>query len=335
MLTLPILLSALVGGSSTAEAAGFQAKTMRAPLSASEVERALIIGRGWLEFSLGADVKYATGFWDENGNAVEFDYARWLYTTEHLGIRYGITRRSEFFWDIPFHYARLTNEHLGTDLSDFGIGDIHFGYRYEFLRRNAPLTSLIGELQMKMPSGSEAPASYIGGPNTMTAIVFSTGQPDMYLSLHAKQQVGPLAFTGGVSYIHRFSAVTQFLVEVKEYQFQGRFKPGDEVRAHLEPMVQLGPVAVSADAIFGYRMAAAMGTTSGGLIPDQNLDEVVGSDGMTLDLAPAITFNITRGFDARLGGNIPLMGEDLSFWPLEEISPTRGYTGSATLEFRY
>jgi hypothetical protein len=332
VLTLPILLYSLL---SPAQAAGFQAKTMRAPLSASEVERALVIGRGWLEFAVGADIKYATGFWDSEGNAQEFDYARWLYTTERLGIRYGIARRGEFFWDIPFHYARLTNEQLGTDISDFGIGDIHFGYRYEMLRRNAPLTSLIAELEMKVPSGAEAPASYIGGPNTMTTIVFSTGQPDLYLALHGKQQFGPLAITAGASYIHRFSAVTQFLVEVKEYQFQGRFKPGDEIRLHLEPMLQLGPVAASANTVFGIRRMAYMGTTSSGLIPDANLDPVEGTDGMTLDISPALTFNITRGFDARFGATLPLMGEDLAFWPLEEISPTRGITGSATLEFRY
>jgi hypothetical protein len=330
-----LLLPALISSFAPAEAAGFEVKTMRAPLSASEVERSLIIGRGWLEFGLGADVKFANGYWDENGKAQDFEGARWLYTTERIGIRYGITRRSEFYWQVPFHYVQLTNEKLGTNTSDFGLGDMHFGYRFEWFRKDAPLTSVVTELEMKVPSGSEAPASYIGGPNTVESIVLSTGQPDLYIGLKAKQQLGPIAISGGATYIHRFSAVTQFTVEVEEYQFAGRFRPGDEVRVNLEPMVQLGPVAISAEGVFGYRLNAAMGTTSKGIIPDANLDPILGTSGWYLDVNPGIVAHITRGFDVDLGASIPIRGEDLAFWPLEEISPTRGITGSATLELRY
>ena len=335
------MILAMLVGSDLAEAAGFQAKTMRAPLSASEVERPLIIGRGWLEFELGADVKYATGYWDSAGVAQDFQGAEWLYTTERLGVRYGITRRSEFYWNIPFHYVRLTNPRLGmtvedgTATSDFGLGDLSAGYRYEFLRRDAPTTSVIFDLKMKMPSGSEAPASYIGGPNTVSAIVLSTGQPDLWLMLRGKQQVGPVGLELGAGYIRRFSAVTQFVVEVEEYQFQGRFKPGDEIHAEAKAQVQLGPVAVGAEAIYGYRLVSAVGTTSSGLIPDASLDAIPGTDGDYLDVRPGAVVNITRGVDLNLGATIPVLGVDLAFWPLEVISPTRGITGHGSIELRY
>lgn len=308
---------------------------MRAELSAVEVERPLVIGRGWLEFGLGADIKNATGYWSSTGDAMDFENASWLYTTERLDIRYGIARRGELYWNVPFHYVNLSNDALGTDTSDFGIGDPRFGWKREWFRRDAPLTSVVTDLQFKMPTGKEAPATYVGGPNTVTGFVLSTGTLDAALYLRAKQQAGPLAFTGSVGYVHKFSSVTQYVLEVEEYQFLGRFKPGDEVQAGLEVMAQLGPIALSGDALYRMRMVAEVGTTSDGILPDKHLDPIAGTDGQALDVTPALTVNITRGFDFRAAVGIPVMGEDLMFWPLEELTPTRGMTYSGTIELRY
>ena len=52
-----------------AVAGGFEAKTMRDSLAAREVERPLVIGKGWLEAGLGFDLKNSNGFWDEEGKA--------------------------------------------------------------------------------------------------------------------------------------------------------------------------------------------------------------------------------------------------------------------------
>jgi hypothetical protein len=331
----PVLLTALMFSLPDAEAAGFQVKTMRAPMSASEVERSVLIGRGWLEFDLGADIKNTTGYWDEQGQKQEFDAANWLYTTQRIGVRYGVTRRSEFFWLFPFHYVRLSNEKLGTDTSDFGLGDLHVGYRYEWFRRDAPLTSIVTDFELRLPSGSEAPASFVGGPNTVSEIVLSTGQPDLTLALKGKQQLGPISLMASIGYVRRFSAVTQFTIEVDQYQFLGRFKPGDEIQAHFAPTVQLGPIALAAEGVYGRRLLSKMGTTAAGLLPDNDLDVIQGTDGDYMDLTPSATIHLTRGFDISGGATIPLMGEDLSFWPLEEISPTRGITYSATVELRY
>lgn len=318
----------------SAEAAGFQAKTMRAPLSAVEVERALVIGRGWLEFGLGADVKPATGQWSADGEAVPFDDARWLYTTQRLDIRYGIARRGELWWSVPFHYVRLQNERLGTDTSDFGIGDPKMGWRREWIRKDAPTRSVITDLEFKVPAGGESPGTYIGGPNAMTGFILSTGTADAGLSVRGKQQIGPAAVTAGVGYLHRFSGVVQYAIETDQQQFLGRFKPGDELRVSVEPAVQIGPVHVAAEALFRHRQASMVGTTSGGLLPDAHLKPIAETDGVSLDVKPAVTLNLTRGVDIQGAVGIPLMGEDLLF-PFEEITPTYGITYSGTVEFRY
>lgn len=330
-----MLLTALALMTAPAEAAGFQAKTMRSPLSAVEVERPLIIGRGWLELGLGADVKLATGYWGEGGKPLAWDSAKWLYTTQRADMRYGISRRGELYASVPFHYVKLTNDALGTNTDNFGIGDPHFGWRLEWFHRDAPTTSIISELDMKVPTGSESAATYIGGPNTVSTFVMSTGTPDLSLSAKGRQQLGPLAFDASVGYVHRFSAVTQYVIEVEQYQFLGRFRPGSEVRASAGALAQLGPVALGADALFRLRFPAASGTTSSGLIPDAHLEPIEGTDGWSVDLNPKLTANVTRGFDVNAGVGIPLRGEGLGLFPLEEITPTRGITWSGSIELRY
>ena len=84
-----------------AVAGGFEARTMRDSLAAREVERPLVIGKGWLELNLGLDVKNASGFWDADGNAQDFDQAQWLYTTQRATLRYGIAKRADFWWVLP------------------------------------------------------------------------------------------------------------------------------------------------------------------------------------------------------------------------------------------
>lgn len=344
---LVMLLLALTFGSGPAQAAGFQAKTMRAPLAAVEVERPLIIGRGWFEVGLGMDYKVAggcwpspdscvaeTGAWGSDGAVDPFDHARWTYTTQRLDVRYGISRRAEIYWSVPFHYVNLQNDQLNTDISDFGLGDPRFGWKLEWVRKDAPTTSVVTDLQFKLPSGSESPGTYIGGPNTVSDFVLSTGTMDAALHLRGKQQFGPFAVTGSVGYVHRFSGVTQFAVETENHYFLGRFRPGSETQVAVEPMVQAGPVAVSAEVLYRLRLKSATGTTSPGLFPDAYLVPIEGSDGWSLDVTPAVTVAVTRGVDLHVAMGIPLRGEDLLF-PLEELTPTRGFTYSGTAEFRF
>jgi hypothetical protein len=343
-----VLLSlALLLGSDPAEAAGFQAKTMRAPLAAVEVERPLIIGKGWLEFGIGFDFKQAgpcwpspttclaeTGAWGSDGEVDAFDSAKWTYTTESLDVRYGISRRAELYWNVPFHYVNLTNASLGTDTSDFGIGDTRFGWKLEWVRRNAPTTSVVTDLQFKLPTGSESPGTFIGGPNTVSDFVQSTGTMDAALFVRGKQQFGPFAVNASVGYVHRFSGVSQYVLETTEGQFLGRFKPGSETQVAIEPMIQAGPAAISAEVLYRLRGLSAAGTTSGGIYPDANLTPIDGTDGWSLDLTPAVSVAVTRGVDLRVAMGIPLRGEDLLF-PLEDVTPTRGFTYSGSAEFRF
>lgn len=327
-------LALLLLPSSPAEAGGFEAKTMRAPLSSREVERPLIIGKGWLEFGLGADVKQAKGYWGPDGEPLEFDSATWLYTTESLTLRYGIARRAELYWHMPVHYLKLEND-LGANQQGVYIGDPRFGWNFEVYRTDAPLTSVITRVEMKVPAGNEVPGSYIAGPATFTNFITTTGTADLLVGLEGKRQFGIFGVQAGTHYTYRFSGLASYLIETENNQFNARIKPGWIVDADVDGMLQLGPVALIAGGWFLNRDETRIGTTSPGLFPDQNLQPVAESGGWAAGVHGGATLNATRNVDLVLDAELPLRGEDFMFFPIEDLHPTRGVTWSADLEFRF
>ena len=337
------LASTVAASGLDAHAAAFEAKTMRETLSAREVERPLILGKGWVEFGLGMDYKVASGAWDGSGEQLDwsadageaFDGARFTYTTQRLGLRYGITRRGELYWTVKSHHISLANDQLGTELSQFGLGDPRFGYKFELFRSLAPVTSVILYGDYKAPAGNESPGNYVGGPTTFSSFIMTTGTPDAEFGLRAKRQVGPIALEGGVGYIQRFSGVVQYVIETELNQFSGRIKPGNVTKADASLLVGLGPVALDAGALLQVRDDTRVGPTAAGLFPAKNLAVVEESGGWSLDATGGFTFNMTRGVDLVGAVTVPVRGEDLMFFPIEDIHPTRGNTYSGTVEFRY
>jgi hypothetical protein len=329
---LVLFASAWVGQS---HAAGFEAKTMRESLSSREVERPLVLGKGWMEAALGFDLKNADGYWGPDGAAEEFDRAEWMYSTQSVTIRYGLAKRAELWWRLPWHYASLTNNKLGTETSDFGMGDPSFGYKLELFRSSAPTTSIIGEVFYKAPAGDDAPGNYIGGPNTFNNIVWTSGTPDMGVGIAGKRQYGPFAMKMGLQYTHRFSSAVGYLIETEFNQFQARIKPGDTIAYDLDLMLQVGPVALHSAWMVQNRQLTRIGTASAGLFGDANLKPVEESDGTSVDGQIGAVLNLTRGVDLTVDVRRSLVGEDLMFFPIEQIHPTRGTTYSTALELRY
>lgn len=329
------LLLGLALWTSPAQAGGFEAKTMRAPLSSREVERALVLGKGWVEITLANEVKRAEGYWDSQGTAQSFTDASWLYSTQTLLGRYGITQRGELFWMAETHYVSLTNDTLRTDIRQFGIGDPEFGYSMELFRSLAPLTSVVAYGRYKAPLGNESPGNYIGGPNTFSAVVMTTGTPDISVGMAAKRQFGPAALRLDGRYVFRASGLPMYAVETTNNQFQVRIKPGDLVRLNAELQLQLGPVALMGGGVYESREPTRIGNTSAGLLPSRDLEIYEGSDGWSFDVQTGAVAHLTPGVDLRYSANIPVRGEDLMFFPIEDIHPTRGTTHTGALTFRY
>lgn len=332
--TLSLTLGmALLSGS--ALAGGFEAKTMRAPYSSRAVERGLVLGKGWVEISLSNELKRADGYWNNAGNAVNFRDASWMYSTQSIHGRYGITQRGELFWMAETHYVQLTNDALGTDIQQFGVGDPEFGYTFEVFRSLAPLTSVVTYGKYKAPLGNESPGNYIGGPNTFSAVVMTTGTPDVTVGAAAKRQFGPAAATIDAGYVYRMSGLPMYAIETDNNQFQVRVKPGNIVRLRGELQLQLGPVALMGAGTYQQRDATRIGNTSPGLLPSRNLEAVENSDGWSFDADAGATVHVTRGVDLAYTATIPVRGEDFMFFPIEDIHPTRGTTHFGAFIFRY
>ena len=54
-----------------------------------------------------------------------------------------------------------------------------------------------------------------------------------------------------------------------------------------------------------------------------------------VDAQGGILINASRGVDVDLHVNVPLAGQDLQFFPIEDIQPTYGLTFGGNVEMRY
>ena len=305
-------------------------------MPAREIERPLDMPRAWNNFTLSHTTKMGTGAWSPEGKVDKFDAAKWTYHTTTLEWRWGIARRAEMGWRLPVHTGNLKNDVLGTDTTSMGFGDIAFLYKYSLLHSEAPLTSVVIEVEAEGPTGREAPATYAGGPMQMSEFVTTSGTWDLYAGVAAKRQVGPLAFVGRLGYERRFSGLVQFLVDTNVNQFVGRFKPGDRVTASAAAMVQGGPIVLTVQPRFELRGETRMGHTSSNWFnPASELRAVPNSGGWSMDLDTRLSANVTKGFDAHVTWSLPLRGEDLQFFPIEDIQPTYGQTFGGAVEVRF
>jgi len=336
-MNLRLILAAVLLLPSVALANPFQQKTMQDPFSARIVERSLVMPKGWIELSLGGEAKDSTSYWDENGEAVDFSGARFLYTTERLSFRWGLFPNAEAFLTLKGHYVALTNSEHGTDRAGIYRGDPTIGTRIKLVESTAPLTSVAAVIELKSPGGNESPGSYIGGPTTFQSFVTTTGGHDLRLGVDGKKQLAMrnVAVQGGVGWLHRFSGLVQYSIETDQRQMMGRVKVGERVYAGGAALVQGGPVALWAGPRFEMHGPVKQGTTSAWPNPNQNLDPVVGSDGWSLDADAGVIVQFSRHVQLAGGMSYPVRGEDLMYFPIEDIHPTRGITWNGALQFNY
>ena len=318
-----------------AEAGGFEGKTMRDPFPNRSVERGLVLGKGWFQINAGTSYKDATGYWDSEGTQQDFESANWLYTTQYIGIRYGLTRNVELSWKVRSHYVALTNSELDTDTSMFGLGDPILGVTYQLYKSSTPMTSIVTYARYKAPFANEMPGNYVGGPNSFSNFVLTTGTPDLHLGLAAKKQVGPGAITVDMSHVKRFSALANYAIETDMNQFSTRVKPGDLNVLDVQGEMQLGPINLQAAGTYTQRGFFKIGPTSGGWLPNKNLEEIEQSNGWALDARVGATVNLFQEMDISANAQLPLRGEDLMFFPLEDVHPTYGLVYTGELVYRF
>ena len=127
-----------------------------------------------------------------------------------------------------------------------------------------------------------------------------------------------------------------YLVEDVENQFNQHMGPGDVLHAELGVTFQVfRHLAIRADLDIAYRTPSRWGSTEAKIPACGECEEIPGSEGLWMDGTVRVISDIDDhfGLDAYL--SYTLAGRRNFLWPLEELSPSRGFTVGGNLSYRY
>lgn len=328
-----------------AHADPFVVRTSRPNYAESTVGRPVTIAKEWAEFGLSYEMRDVTQFTDDAGKTHPTDY-KYRYSWLMLGMRYGFTRNLTLILDVP--YDAGTTRTGGSDgnpaIHSHGLGDVRFGFQWQFLSREkgSNLTSLGLQVDTKQPSGNESPGE-IGNRR----IPLGTGTTNAGVALLAKQRLGPIAASANVGYVHKFSAVAQW---VRDFDgpagLNGRIKPGDEIDAGLHLMVQ--PIAfagVEGGVDYISRADALVGHTANELNPAADLKTfpctAIGgfkscSNFTAVNATARVIVEPSVNWTFSGGVRVPVQSRNSAyFFPLEDLSQSYGTTILASAAFRW
>ena len=317
----------------------FRIRTSRPNYSETEVNRPLALQKEWAEFSLTYRVRQVSQFTDKEGEVLDTEYD-YTYSWLTFDTRYGFTRNLTMYMRIPFavmtsREGRFDAETEKSTVTNSGMGDVEFGFLWQVFGRELPstLTSLAIQLDTKQPSGNES----AGAPGKRH-MPLGTGTTNAGITLHAKQRVGPVAATVYGGYIHKFSGVTMWVRDLEgPLGLNGRFKPGDEIRAGgkltLQPITW---VAVEGGADYISRENSAIGATSNEISPGETLVEMRDTEFEALNAGGRVLVEPSVNWTIHGGVTVPVMSRNSDvFFPLEDLSQSYGTTINAGATFRW
>lgn len=278
-------------------AAGLHAKPSRAPLPAREVERGLVLPKGWTEVGVDLARKVADERWTASG-ATEVAPARYARWTQVVRLRHGVAPGLELWVTVPWHQARLGSASVA------GLGDAAFGARIGLGDREPPRRALALELAWESASATEVP------------IALGVGTPECEIALAGRAEIGALALSARGGYAARLPGPVRWL--------PGTIDPGDLVRGRLDARFQFGPFVALAQPTVTARgdtvVSGVRARDSGGIAVDVRVGGLV-----------ALTRAVEVGFDRAW----PLIGQDAEFWTVDELHPMRGATWTAAWVVRF
>lgn len=349
---------ATLGLAPQAQASWLQPHTLQEAIPLPEVERSLVTGKSRMLFSLdfswkqsashftGGDSLFNLGFTEGTHFVKEANNGRWTYRRFELGVAWGITRNLDLYADVPIVWASVVNDLMvnedgGRDATtSVGLGDIHSGMHFQFLRHQSEdgklSNSFIGQFDARMPTGFESPGSYLPGPNNVPTIITGTGSWGFDFSLRYKQQLAVLAVEAGLGFTWNPVATVMYLVDDQENQFNQHIDPGDVVHGDVGVTVQFfDHLALRGDVDLEYRTVTKWGRTVQAFPACKECTELEGSNGfwMTAGARLISDFSVHFGVDAYF--QYTLAGRRNFLWPLEELSPSRGWTAGLDLAYRF
>ncbi len=342
---------------SPALASWLQPHTQQEAVPIKRVERPLVTGKSWFVFDLDFRFKQSTshfigdtpvnlGFTEGTHWQRENNDGRWTYRRWELGLTWGFSRQMDIYVRIPVVWGSVWNRRmLDTDgnpapIQGVGLGDLKGGFRFQFLRNQSEdgrfSNSLIGQIDLRFPTGSESPGSYLGGPNNVATVITGTGTWGIDLSARFKQQLAILAVEAGVGFTWNPTGTVMYLIENEENQMNQHLDPGDVVHADVGLAVNFFKhLGMGGTFYLDYRTKSRWGSTSNTFPACKECEEIPNSSGLYMDVEGYVfaDFNIHLGLEAYF--RYTLAGRHNFLWPLEDISPSRGWTAGANLAYRF
>lgn len=355
---IPLAVAVLTFASaSVASASWLQPRTQQRAFPMADAERELVVGKSWLMFKLDFSYKFSNshfigdnlfnlGFTEGEHFERERNEGAWHYRRWDIGARWGFSKNSEIFFSVPVVWGEVWNNRMeaadGTrkPISAVGLGDVHAGIRFQWLRwvsDEGPFSNALAtDIDVRFPTGNESPGTYIGGPNNVATIITGTGGWGFDLSVRFKQQLAILAIEIGLGWEINAVAVVQYLIEDEYNQFNQHLDPGD--RAHLDigfTFQIFDHLAFKVLFDMDYRTPTKWGSTTATFPACKDCIELPGSEGFWMDLEGRFIIDVDVHFGIDFYARVPMAGRRNFLWPLEEISPSRGFTGGADLQVRF
>lgn len=352
-------LSAALLAAPAAQASWWQPHTRQEAVPIAEVARPLVTGKSWLKFSVDFSWKQSKShFLTENatyigfGEGTQFEKEKnggvWNYRRWDIGLDWGLTRNVDIFARVPLVYGTVWNERMVDEddedkrkpIKGFGLGDVHAGFRFQPLRTQSEngrfSNSLIVQLDMRMPTGMESPGSYIGGANNVVTVITGTGTWGWDFSARFKQQLAILGLEAGVGFEWNPTNTVMYLVEDVENQFNQHLDPGDRIHGDVAVTVQFfRNLALRANLLLDYRTPTRWGSTASTFPACKECAVVPNSNGLWMDGEARLIANFDYHFGMQGYFKYSFGGRRNFLWPLEDISPSRGWTAGGNFSIRF
>lgn len=341
----------------TASATWLQPHTRQEAIPQAEIQRPLVVGKSWLEADIGFSWKHSDSHWlgSETTNLgftegeqweMERNEGAWDYRKFDIGLRWGFARNIEFNLRVPVIWAQVWNNRMmnedGTPnpITSVGLGDVHTGIRVQALRLQNPngkiSNSLVIGLDMRLPTGAESPGTYIGGPNNIVTIITGAGTWGWDLYARYRQHLAILGIDLGFGYVLNPSNTVQYLLDTETAFFNRSIDPGDVVHGDIKIAVQpVKQIALQVGVDIDYRLATKWGHTVDTLPYCRDCEVVANSEGLYMDLIARLILDPTQHLGVDVYFEYTLAGRRNFLWPLEEISPSRGWTLGGNVSYRF
>jgi hypothetical protein len=319
-----------------AAAAGpFDQKSMQEALGERQIDRPLVMPKGWMELGLSLDSKWSTAQRNSSGEAIGFeDGARWSYSRLWLDFSNALSSRATLYMRIPFVRASMLPA-AGSPVTTVALGDVHSGIIYQ--RKRDPRRALAWQIDLKSPSGVEWPSSLQGSPASIDGFLTGTGLTNLGFQVHGKASLGDrYSMRLSAGYVFKFAAIVGYVMEIDGFG-NGMLDAGDEAQAEWWLGIQLAPgICLETEAKASRRGAYAMGVPGDGVFADKG-SEILGP-GVFADAGAAVSWEHAENRELRIEASHQVVGSDTSpFAPLglEEFSPQPGTTAGLQWRLRW